>query len=258
MKKIFVGTSWKMNKTLAEAMTFCQTLKEHMPQVKSHIQPFVIPPFTAVREVSKFMLEHQVNCLTGVQNMHYADQGAFTGEISPLMVKDTGAVLVEMGHSERREFFGETDLTVHKKVYASLKHDLCPLVCIGDSAQDKEWGVSGETVIKQMKAAIAGLSANEVTRVIIAYEPIWAIGEHGVPATPEEAEQIHAALRAALVELYGTDIANQIVILYGGSVNQENASALITQPNIDGLFIGRSAWQAEGFCKIIATVSELS
>lgn len=256
MKKIFVGTSWKMNKTLAEALLFCEQLHQRLPiDLKENIQPFVIPPFTAVREVTNYIKQHQINCLTGVQNMHFEDAGAFTGEISPLMVKDTGATLVEMGHSERREFFGETDLTVHKKVNAALKHNLMPLVCIGDSAQEKAWGVSAEVVVKQMKAAIAGLDAKQVVNVIIAYEPIWAIGEHGVPATAEEAEFVHQKLREALVGLYGESIANKMILLYGGSVNPQNSAELIRQPNIDGLFIGRSAWQAEGFCNILSIVN---
>lgn len=258
MKKKLVGTSWKMNKTLSEALAFCHVLKSGLSkEICESIQPFVIPPFTTVRDVSLFINENQINCLTGVQNMHFADQGAYTGEISPLMVKDTGAVLVELGHSERRRYFAETDLMVNKKVHAAINHGLKPLVCVGDEAQEKEWGVSVETVVKQMKAAIAGLSAAQVENVIIAYEPVWAIGEHGIPATTEEAEVIHAALRQALITCYGEQVANKISILYGGSVNLQNSVELITQPNIDGLFIGRSAWSPEGYCEILSTISRI-
>lgn len=256
MKKTLIGTSWKMNKTLAEATEFCQVLQKFVPSLSEKIQPFIIPSFTCVRDVTRLITQSNTRCLTGVQNMHYEDCGAFTGEVSPLMVKDTGAYLVEMGHSERREFFNETDLAVNKKVAAALKHGLRPLVCIGDSAQDMEWGTSAETVIKQMKAALAGLSAQQAELVIVAYEPIWAIGEHGKPATPEQAEYIHVRLRKALTELYGADSANKISLLYGGSVNPQNAVPLISRPDIDGLFIGRSAWQAEGFCHILKLVEE--
>lgn len=256
-KKILVGTSWKMNKTLPEALQYCQILQKLIPaNLQKHIQPFIIPPFTLVREVSHYIEENHINCLTGVQNMHFADHGAYTGEISPLMVKDTGAKLVEMGHSERREFFGETDFTVYKKVNTALKHQLTPLVCIGDSLQEKQWGVSAETVIKQMKIALSGLSKTHVTKVIIAYEPIWAIGEQGIAATTEEAEYIHQQLRNALQTLYDKKTAEKVSILYGGSVNPHNAAELIQQPNIDGLFIGRSAWQAEGFCQILALINQ--
>lgn len=251
MKKTLIGTSWKMNKTLAEAMVFCQTLETFIPTLSERIQPFIIPPFTCVRDVSTYMATNSVRCLTGVQNMHYEDRGAFTGEISPLMVKDTGALLVEMGHSERREFFGETDLTVQKKASAALRHGLRPLICIGDSAQDVAWGASAETVVKQMKAALFGVAPMQAEQVIIAYEPIWAIGEGGTPATPEQAQAVHRRLRVALVEIYGAETAERIPLLYGGSVNPENAVPLLACQDIDGLFIGRSAWQAEGFCNIL-------
>lgn len=257
MKKIFIGTSWKMNKTLAEALLFCEQLKTYYPEdLKSHIQPFVIPPFTCVRDVAEYLYQHNINCLTGVQNMHFEESGAFTGEISPIMVKDTGAKIVELGHSERREFFGETDMTVNKKVHAALKHQLTPLVCVGDSAQEKSCGVSSETVVKQMKIALSGIDHNQVSQVMIAYEPIWAIGEKGVPATPQEAEFIHHNLRLALSDLYGSEVANHMILLYGGSVNLENSTQLIAQPNIDGLFIGRSAWQATGFCNILSAINQ--
>lgn len=259
MKKIFIGTSWKMNKILAEALLFCEQLKTFYPEsLNNQIQPFVIPPFTCVREVASYMATNKMNCLTGVQNMHYEDSGAFTGEISPIMVKDTGATIVEIGHSERREYFGENDLAINKKVKAALKHGLTPLVCIGDSRDEKSWGVSAEAVIKQMKIALSGIDKQQATQVIIAYEPIWAIGEHGTPATPTEAELIHLKLRSALIELYGETIANQMILLYGGSVNLENSTLLITKPNIDGLFIGRSAWQAKGFCNILSAINQQS
>lgn len=258
MKTIYIGTSWKMNKTLSEALLFCQELETKLPKnLHKNIQPFIIPPFTVVRNVTDYIKTKQINCLTGVQNMHFADAGAYTGEISPLMVKDTGAYLVEMGHSERREFFGETDETVHNKVQAALKYGLKPLVCIGDSSQDKAWGTSADVVSKQMKAAIAGLNEEQIQQVIIAYEPIWAIGERGVPATAQEAESIHHHLRNVLIERYGEAVATKIAILYGGSVNPQNCVELIQQPNIDGLFIGRSAWQAEGFCNILSLIDNL-
>lgn len=257
MKKIYIGTSWKMNKTLSEAIIFCEQFKQLLPRnLKNEIQPFVIPPFTNVREVSHIMKNNDINCLTGVQNMHFEDSGAFTGEISPIMVKDTGAYIVEIGHSERREFFGETDLAIQKKVKAALKHGLKPLICIGDSGQEKIWNVSAEAVTKQMKSAISGLNRDDIQQVIIAYEPIWAIGESGIPASSEEAEFIHKKLRDVLVELYGVTIAHDINIIYGGSVNPKNCCELIKQPNIDGLFIGRSAWQADGFCQILSLVNQ--
>lgn len=257
MKKIYIGTSWKMNKTLAEALLFCEQFKTFYPEnLKSCIQPFVIPSFTCVREVSHYLLNNNINCLTGAQNMYFQDSGAFTGEISPIMVKDTGAKIVEIGHSERRANFGENDLAINKKVKAALKYGLTPLVCIGDSSEEKSWGVSAEVVVKQMKIALFEIDKQQATQVIIAYEPIWAIGENGIAATPEEAEYIHQQLRSALIKLYGKQIANQMILLYGGSVNLKNSTLLIVKPNIDGLFIGRSAWQAKGFCNILSAINQ--
>ncbi len=257
MRAKLIGTSWKMNKTLSEALEFCHILAQAAP-LPPELQPFVIPPFTLVREVTQALHNAAINCLTGVQNMHFADHGAFTGEISPLMVKDTGATLVELGHSERREFFGETDETVQLKAAAALRHGLTPLICIGDSLREKQWGISKETVIRQMKAALAGLPPEQVARVIIAYEPIWAIGEHGVPATAQEAQAIHEQLYQALKERYGAPIADRVPLLYGGSVNHDNATALLALPHVDGLFIGRAAWEGASFLRLLRSLAARS
>lgn len=254
MKKYLIGTSWKMNKTLREALDFCAILAQGGP-LPDYIQPFVIPPFTAVREVTRALRRKRVDCLTGVQNMHFSEQGAFTGEISPLMIKDTGADLVELGHSERRGFFGETNETVRLKVAAALRHGLTPLICVGDSHQEKQWGVSKETVTRQMKIALAGLAPEQAARVIIAYEPIWAIGEQGIPATKDEAQSIHRELHIALAACYGMDVADRIPLLYGGGVTYDNALALLAQENIDGLFIGRAAWDGESYLRLLKHIA---
>lgn len=258
MKKVMMGTSWKMNKTLPEALSYCEVLAECLNTAAGDaVQPFVIPPFTLVREVNGLLARRGVNCLTGVQNMHYADAGAWTGEISPGMVGDSGATLVELGHSERRHFFAENDADIQKKVQAALRYALRPLVCVGDSAQEKGWGVSGETVVRQMKIALAGLNAAQAEQVIIAYEPVWAIGEGGTPASAPEAQTVHYTLRQALISLYGVETAQRVTLLYGGSVNQHNACELIQCSDIDGLFIGRAAWRADDFCHLVRSVSAL-
>lgn len=255
MKRLMIGTSWKMNKPLSEAMAYCDALAARLPSVlHPNIQPFFIPPFTAIHPVSDFFRQHNLPCLTGAQNMHQQDAGAWTGEISASMIAETGATLVEMGHSERRGAFNETDAAINAKVRTALRHGLRPLVCIGDSADEKRWGVSIETVVRQMKIALYGLSAEQAQHVLIAYEPIWAIGEHGTPATPEQAAEIHQALRTALCALYGTENGQRISLLYGGSVNLQNCAELASQANIDGLFIGRSAWDAAGYCAIVQRV----
>lgn len=255
MKRLMIGTSWKMNKPLSEALAYCEILASHLPAVMHpQIQPFFIPPFTAIHAVSEFFRTHQLPCLTGAQNMHQQEDGAWTGEISASMLVEAGATLVEMGHSERRGAFNETDAAINAKVHTALRHGLRPLVCIGDSADEKRWGVSTETVVRQMKIALHGLTAAQAQQAVIAYEPVWAIGEHGTPATPQQAATIHQALRAALCAVYGADAAAKVPLLYGGSVNLQNCAELVAQPDIDGLFIGRAAWDAAGYCAIVRRV----
>ncbi|QJT80271.1 triose-phosphate isomerase [Kosakonia sp. MUSA4] len=255
MKRLMIGTSWKMNKPLSEAMAYCESLADQLPQLlHPQVQPFFIPAFTALHPVSEFFRTRQLPCLTGAQNMHQQEHGAWTGEISASMLVEAGATLVEMGHSERRGAFNESDAAVNAKVHTALRHGLRPLVCIGDSADEKRWGVSVETVTRQMKIALFGVSAEQAQQTLIAYEPVWAIGEHGTPATPEQAATIHHALRQALCTLYGHDAGQKVPLLYGGSVNLQNCAELVTQDDIDGLFIGRAAWTADGYCAIVRRV----
>lgn len=251
MAPIWLGTSWKMNKPLSQAMAWCETLAARMPEgCHPAIQPFVIPPFTAIQPVSHFLQTHQLPLLTGAQNMHEADQGAWTGEISAAMLAETGATLVELGHSERRAAFNESDAAINRKVHSALGHGLRPLICIGDSAEEKRWQVSRESVVRQMKIALYGLSHQQALRTLIAYEPVWAIGEHGTPASPQEAGVIHQALRQALCERFGHETGTRIPLLYGGSVTLQNAVELLRQQEINGLFIGARP----GTRKAIATL----
>ncbi|MFD1803181.1 triose-phosphate isomerase [Mixta tenebrionis] len=255
MKKVWVGTSWKMNKPLSEAQAWCEALAYLLPPVLHEaVQPFVIPPFTAIQPVTRWLAEQQLPCLTGGQNMHEAESGAWTGEISASMLLEAGASLVELGHSERRASFNESDGAINRKVHTALRHGLRPLICIGDSAEEKAWGVSPETVIRQAKIALHGLTASEAQRCLLAWEPIWAIGAGGTPAAPEEAGAMHRLLRIALQEKYGAQAGARIPLLYGGSVNLQNAAPLLQQADIDGLFIGRAAWDAAGYCRIVQSV----
>lgn len=255
MKPVWLGTSWKMNKSLSQARLWCETLAAQLPEIMHpSLQPFVIPPFTVLHAVSDFMQHHKLPCLTGAQNMHEAEEGAWTGEISAAMLTEAGADMVELGHSERRAAFNETDGTINLKVQRALQHGLRPLICIGDSADEKRWQVSRETVVRQMKIALHNLTPQQVLRTLIAYEPVWAIGEHGTPATPQQAGEIHEILRLTLCESFGYDVGQRVPLLYGGSVNLENSVALLQQPEIDGLFIGRAAWDAGGYCSIVQRV----
>ncbi|MFG1174654.1 triose-phosphate isomerase [Erwiniaceae bacterium CAU 1747] len=257
MKPIWLGTSWKMNKSLTEAITWCETLTRRIPDIlHPDIQPFVIPPFTVIHPVSQYLQQHQIPCLTGAQNMHEAEDGAWTGEVSAAMLAEAGATLVELGHSERRGAFNESDAAINQKVHTALRHGLRPLVCIGDSAEEKHWKVSRETVVRQLKIALHGLSEQQALQTLVAYEPVWAIGEHGTPATPEQAGEIHHALRQALCEIFGEHTGLRIPLLYGGSVNLQNSVELLQQKDVNGLFIGRAAWDANGYCNIVQRVKQ--
>ncbi|WP_420963285.1 triose-phosphate isomerase [Brucella sp. IR073] len=246
-RRYWVGTSWKMNKTLAEALAFAEGLKEADSNRHPQIQRFVIPPFTAVRQVKEALGGTSVK--VGAQNMHWADHGAWTGEISPLMLRDCGLDIVELGHSERREYFGETDETVGLKTEAAVRHGLTPLICIGETLEDRESGSAAGVLARQVRGALSRLAGEQKqAEVLLAYEPVWAIGEKGIPATADYADARHAEIAAIAEEVMG----RKIPCLYGGSVNPENCQELISCPHIDGLFIGRSAWQVEGYLDILA------
>ena len=246
-RQFWIGTSWKMNKTLAEAKVFAEGLAAADGERDARIQRFVIPPFTAVREV-KAMLQN-TSVKVGAQNMHWADKGAWTGEISPVMLKDCGLDLVELGHSERREHFGETDETVGLKTAAAVRHGLVPLICIGETLADREGGDATEVLAQQVRGALARLDTTQKqAEILLAYEPVWAIGERGIPASADYADARHAEIAAVAEKILG----RRIPCLYGGSVNPQNCEELIACPNIDGLFIGRSAWKVEGYLDILA------
>jgi L-erythrulose 1-phosphate isomerase len=248
-KKVpWIGTSWKMNKTRAGANAFSNTLKISPLAQTTSAQLFVVPPFPYIAETAQILTGTTV--LTGAQNMHWEDQGAWTGEISPLMVKDCGASLVELGHSERRTYFGETDETVALKTRAALKHGLTALVCIGDTREEFEQGGTSQALEKQVRALLKYVSDDSRGKVLIAYEPVWSIGVGGTPATPDFANQQHMKIADLVVQLTG----HRLPILYGGSVNSENCNALASQSHIDGLFIGRAAWDANNYLEIVSSV----
>ncbi len=246
--KHWIGTSWKMNKLRAEARSFARTLAASALARSEGVQLFVVPPFTAVADVADILKDSRV--AVGVQNLHWAESGAWTGEISGAMAADCGATIAEIGHSERRTHFGETDQTVALKVAAALRHGLTPLVCVGDTREEYEAGQTVEVLSRQARAALSQVGPEDAFRVVIAYEPVWSIGEGGTPADPIFADEQHALLKASLRDATGRDLR----VLYGGSVNLENCAGLAAQPHIDGLFIGRSAWQVEGYLEIVRSV----
>lgn len=242
----WVGTSWKMNKTLAEGLAFAEKLAAFLPALDDRVQPFVIPSFTAVREVKAALAGSRVK--VGAQNMHWSDAGAWTGEVSPVQLADCGLDLVELGHSERREHFGETDDTVGRKTEAAVRHGLVPLICVGETFDERESGHAEEVLTGQTEGALQFLDeAQRRAPILFAYEPVWAIGERGIPATADYADARHARIKRAAAAV----LQAEPPVLYGGSVNPGNAAELIACPHVDGLFIGRSAWAAEGYIDIL-------
>jgi triosephosphate isomerase len=248
-ERFWLGTGWKMNKTRAEAAAYCATLRSAGDLADLPLRLFVLPPFTALAEVAAALEDTPV--LVGAQNCHWAEAGAWTGEIAAAQVKDCGAALVELGHSERRAHFGETDAAINRKVKAALAAGLIPLVCVGETAEERDLDAAAVTVARQARMALAGVGAADLARVLLAYEPVWAIGEGGEPATPAYAAAIHAAIKQAVTDQAG----RRLPVLYGGSVNPENAAALAAEPDIDGLFVGRAAWQPEGLIALARQVA---
>lgn len=246
----WIGTSWKMNKTLADALLFAKGLQQAEADSDPRIQRFIIPPFTAARQVKEALSQTQVK--VGAQNMHWEDSGAWTGEISPLMLKDCQLDIIELGHSERREFFGETDKTVGLKTQAAIAHGFIPLICIGETLADRESGNADKVLAEQVRGALQFLNPQQKTAaILLAYEPVWAIGVNGIPATAEYADERQANIIKVAEQILGY----RPPCLYGGSVNPNNCEELIVCPNIDGLFIGRSAWEVEGYLDILGKCS---
>ena len=250
-RPLWVGTSWKMNKTLAEADSFVDELLTF--PIPKGIQAFVLPAHTALARV-RDRLPEDTDVLLGAQNAHWEREGSWTGEISMRMAKDAGATLIEIGHSERREHFGETDRTVALKVAAAVAHGLIPLICVGETLAVRDAGGTEDFVRVRLQIALSELAPAEVGQAIIAYEPIWAIGEYGVPATVDQIAPVMALINDVVTTTGGSARA----VLYGGSVNTKNAGDLLTDPNVHGLFVGRAAWEASGFIELLKLCEPLA
>jgi triosephosphate isomerase (TIM) len=247
MRTPIIAGNWKMNKTIAEAVLLSRQVREAVAEIKG-VEVVLCPPFTALSAVKDVISESKVGL--GAQNMFWADQGAFTGEVSPLMLKGWCDYVI-LGHSERRQYFGETDEGVNKKVKAALAHGLKPIVCVGENLAQNEAGETVTFVGGQVKAAFAGLSADDAVKVVVAYEPIWAIGT-GKNAEPADANRIiKQAIRSVLAALYGDSVAQQIRIQYGGSVKPDNIEAYMAQPDVDGALVGGASLKADSFVVLV-------
>ena len=236
-----------MNKTVSEAVGLVEEIKGHLSDI-SQVEVAVCPPFTALDAVSKVLCGSDIGL--GAQNMYWELKGAFTGELSAEMLLTSGCRYVILGHSERRAYFGETNETVNRKLNAALDAGLIPIVCVGETLEQRDAGVTERIVEEHVSRALDGISSDQAERIVLAYEPVWAIGT-GRTATPEQAQEVHTFIRALLERLYDASTSGRVRIQYGGSVKTDNANDLFSQPDIDGGLIGGAALEADSFVRIV-------
>ncbi|OQX53633.1 MAG: triose-phosphate isomerase [Candidatus Omnitrophica bacterium 4484_213] len=253
MRKLIIAGNWKMHKTTLEAINLVNALKRELYNIEN-VDIVVCPPFTVLNEVSEVIQDS--NIALGGQDVFWEEEGAFTGEVSARMLKDVGCKYVVIGHSERRKYFGETDEIVGKKIRAALKEELIPFVCIGESLKQREGGETFDIVKGQIRQGFKNLGEEEFLKLIIAYEPIWAIGT-GRTATPGEAEEVQGFIRRQISEIYSEETANLIRIQYGGSVKPNNIEELIRQKDIDGALVGGASLEVDSFVEIVKKSSAL-
>ncbi|MEQ2455941.1 triose-phosphate isomerase [Flavonifractor hominis] len=251
-RKTIIAGNWKMNKTLSETRAFAEELKPLLGRPK-WCEVVLCVPAVNIQAAVRLFKESRVSI--GAENCHYENSGAYTGEVSPAMLKELGVKYVIIGHSERRQYYNETDFTVNKKVHAALEAGLYPIVCVGESLEQRELGVTMDLISYQVKAALSGVPADKMRHVVIAYEPIWAIGT-GKTATAEQAGEVCEAIRAVVRKLYGARVARSVTIQYGGSMNAGNAASLLEQPDVDGGLIGGASLKPADFVAIVNAANQ--
>ena len=247
MRIPLIAGNWKMYKTIGEAVELVEALLRDLGDTSDR-EVLVCPPFTALHALSPLVQETPIGL--GAQDMHYELQGAFTGAISPLMLKDVGCRYVLVGHSERRQIFGEGDDLINRKLRAALANQLRPILCVGETKPQRDAGEAERVVVGQVRAGLADVAATALEHVVIAYEPVWAIGT-GDTATPADAQAMHATVRRTIAELYEQESADRLRIQYGGSVKPDNVDELMSQPDIDGALVGGASLKAESFLRIV-------
>ncbi len=252
MRKPFIAGNWKMNKTISEAKDLVSSLKEKVADIEN-VEVGVCPPAIDLQAVKKVAAGSNVK--VGAQNMHWEESGAFTGDISPVMIKELGLEYIIIGHSERREYYNETDEQVNKKVHAAFEHGIKPIICVGESLEERKANETRDKVEKQVKAALKGLNQKQVSQTVIAYEPIWAIGT-GESATAKQANQVISYIRDVIEEEY-LDAADDVRIQYGGSVKPYNIEEFMAESDIDGALVGGASLEAESFAAIARKTSEM-
>ncbi len=247
MKRIMIAGNWKMNKIDEEAIELASKLVKLVGNVKEP-KVVVCPPFTSLRSVRDIIKDSSI-CL-GAQNMFWEESGAYTGEVSPLMLKSVGCRYVIIGHSERRGYFGETDEKINKKLKSAMKHGLVPILCVGETLGDRDRGISKNIVKGQIEKAVKGLDLSQVNEFVVAYEPVWAIGT-GRPATAEDAENMISFIRSLLVDAFGDKVMDKVYLLYGGSVKPDNIVEFVSQPTVQGALVGGASLSADKFASIV-------
>ena len=246
MRKPIIAGNWKMYKNLDEAVQFIYQVSDKMPSVEK-VDSVICAPFVTLKELVK---SQGANLKIGAQNMHFEEQGAFTGEIAPSMLTNIGVTYVIIGHSERRAMFNETDESCNKKVHQAFNHGLVPILCVGESLEERETGKTNDLLTEQLEKDLAGLTKEQVKELVIAYEPIWAIGT-GKTATAEVADETCGFIRQTVAKLYGEEVSEAIRIQYGGSVKTSNIDELMSMPNIDGALVGGASLKAEDFITLV-------
>lgn len=250
-RKLIAG-NWKMNNTNKEGLELVSKLKELVKDCKDR-DIMIAPSFTCLSEIKNAISGSNIKL--GAQNLYFEEKGAFTGQVSADMLLSVGCEYVIIGHSECRDIFGETDELINKKVKRALEKNLIPVLCIGEHLEEREKGITADVVSTQTKKGFEGLTEQEALKVVIAYEPVWAIGT-GKTATPQDADDVHKSIRDTLKSIYNENVADNIIILYGGSVNENNADELLNMPNIDGALVGGASLVADKFARIVNFISK--
>jgi triosephosphate isomerase len=255
MRKTIIAGNWKMYKTILQAIELANGLKRELFELEAEdIDIVLCPPFTALNEVCEVITGSNIQL--GGQDVYWQDEGAFTGEVSPFMLKDAGCKFVIIGHSERRQYFSETNESVNKKIKAALKQGLNPIVCVGETLTERENGLTFKVLDDHIHNGLKDITETEVLNAVIAYEPVWAIGT-GITATPQQAQEAQRYIRDLLVRMYNENIADNIRIQYGGSVKPENISELMRQPDVDGALVGGASLNVDSFSLIVKKASEV-
>ncbi len=248
LRKLFIAGNWKMNRTASEAANDVKSFVDKVTGMTAKINIAVCPPFTALDRVARIL--ENTGIFIGAQNLSDKASGAYTGEISASMLLDLAVKYVIVGHSERRQFYGEDDALVSKKAKFALQSGLYPIICIGETLEQRESNKTSEVIQTQFKGSFAGISAEEMLKTTIAYEPVWAIGT-GKTATPQQAQEVHALIRKLITENYGAELAQKIIVQYGGSVKASNSKELMSMPDIDGALAGGASLDPVGFADLI-------